>query len=349
MRILFINDRPYLPQVTGGLQWNTHELCMALGRRDIKSAVLCEVTPVGNVGLTNRIKRRLKVFGDTPSDNIMGYTCFRGWDPIKAVVNIAKKWRPDVVIVQGSHPEYGLLTLNMNIPSFYYFHFEDYTLSSIANWRELSGYFACSEFIARSMGIRYDLPIMILPPLVSVCRATTKMMPKNVLSFGLLQEKGADFVMDLAELLPDIPFRIIETWQGDRERNAMLRERGRNISNLEICGPVDDVRLYLSTAKVLIVPSRCQEGWGRVVTEAQINGIPVISSGTGGLPEAVGNGGVNIPLEGGLESWAFEIRRLFQNSDYFNAAHSSAITSAQRYSLLEKNIIDKLLSTLVDV
>jgi glycosyltransferase involved in cell wall biosynthesis len=38
--------------------------------------------------------------------------------------------------------------------------------------------------------------------------------------------------------------------------------------------------------KVLLVPSLWFEAWGMVVVEAQLCGIPVVSSDSGGLPEA---------------------------------------------------------------
>jgi glycosyltransferase involved in cell wall biosynthesis len=38
--------------------------------------------------------------------------------------------------------------------------------------------------------------------------------------------------------------------------------------------------------KVLLVPSLWFEAWGMVVVEAQLRGIPVLSSTSGGLPEA---------------------------------------------------------------
>jgi len=38
--------------------------------------------------------------------------------------------------------------------------------------------------------------------------------------------------------------------------------------------------------KVLLVPSLWLEAWGLVVVEAQLRGIPVISSNRGGIPEA---------------------------------------------------------------
>ena len=346
LRILFVNDRPHVPQVTGGLQWNTHEICLALKRRNLEAALLCEVTPAGSIGFINRFKRRLKVFGDCPCDNILGYTCYRGWKPIDAVSNICKQWKPDVVVVQGSKPEMGLISLAKGIPTFYYFHFEAVDLLPDGEWRKLTGFLACSAFISHSMSKRYDVPISVLYPLVSVARAITTVIPQNVLSFGLSYEKGADFVINLAARLPKVKFKIIETWSGDIARNDELRKRAANIQNVEICSAVADVRKYLSEAKVLLVPSRWQEGWGRVVTEAQLNGIPVITSGTGGLPEATGTGGLNIPLDGGFEAWATTVERLNSDADYYAEACQLSLLAAQREFISEKYLIDNFIEIL---
>lgn len=64
--------------------------------------------------------------------------------------------------------------------------------------------------------------------------------------------------------------------------------------------------IYAETA-VLLAPSLGFESWGRVATEAVMNGIPVLASTTGGLPEAVGSGGIVLdPPEscaGARENW----------------------------------------------
>lgn len=44
--------------------------------------------------------------------------------------------------------------------------------------------------------------------------------------------------------------------------------------------------------KVLVAPSLWHESWGRVATEATLNGIPVLATDNGGLPEAMGGAGV---------------------------------------------------------
>jgi glycosyltransferase involved in cell wall biosynthesis len=58
-------------------------------------------------------------------------------------------------------------------------------------------------------------------------------------------------------------------------------------------------------ADLLVVPSRA-ESFGMVVTEALARGIPVLATGTGGLPEALGDGGAGVIVPPD-DSWALSM------------------------------------------
>jgi len=53
----------------------------------------------------------------------------------------------------------------------------------------------------------------------------------------------------------------------------------------------EEIALWMSALDVLILPSR-EEGFGNVVLEGQSCGCPVVGSNTGGIPEAIGEGGI---------------------------------------------------------
>jgi hypothetical protein len=55
MTILFITARPYLPQIYGGLQTSTDELCYHLIERGREVAVLSTLTPNGRLGILSRV------------------------------------------------------------------------------------------------------------------------------------------------------------------------------------------------------------------------------------------------------------------------------------------------------
>jgi glycosyltransferase involved in cell wall biosynthesis len=66
------------------------------------------------------------------------------------------------------------------------------------------------------------------------------------------------------------------------------------------------------------VPSIWPEPFGRVVLEAQMNGIPVISSAKGGLPEAVGNGGEIIEDLYNINEWEKRINLIEKNHSRYS-------------------------------
>ena len=87
-----------------------------------------------------------------------------------------------------------------------------------------------------------------------------------------------------------------------------------------------DVKPIYARTAVLIAPSLGFESWGRVASEAIMNGIPVLSSDSGGLPEAVGTAGITLeapseclgkteamltlPSEASCRPWANALYRL---------------------------------------
>lgn len=66
--------------------------------------------------------------------------------------------------------------------------------------------------------------------------------------------------------------------------------------------PHDDIPKYINAMDVMILPSR-NEGFGAVIIEAQACGVPVVGSDNGGIPEAIGDGGIIVK-----DGYNFEIR-----------------------------------------
>lgn len=89
--------------------------------------------------------------------------------------------------------------------------------------------------------------------------------------------KGLNTALDIARAMPDHQFHFF----------------GRHTSEPHMTDNIhwhpwtqDPLETY-AMAKVVIVPSLCQEAYGRVAREAFLLGIPTLVSQTGGLPEAV--------------------------------------------------------------
>ena len=86
-------------------------------------------------------------------------------------------------------------------------------------------------------------------------------------------------------------------------------------------------------SKILLAPSIWEEAYGRVATEAQLSGIPVIASARGGLPEAVGPGGLLIDPDGPIEAWVAAIRLLWDDRAHYVELASKAMSHATRPEL----------------
>jgi surfactin synthase thioesterase subunit/glycosyltransferase involved in cell wall biosynthesis len=94
--------------------------------------------------------------------------------------------------------------------------------------------------------------------------------------------KGIDIFLALADIMPSVQFAAVPTWGTTAGDLEALRLR----SNITVLAPVDEIDELLRLTKVMLVPSVWAEARSRIVVEAMLRGVPVISSDTGGIPEA---------------------------------------------------------------
>ena len=118
------------------------------------------------------------------------------------------------------------------------------------------------------------------------------------------KQKGVDIFLKIADKLPNQSFLVVgkTSWF----IKLKLKKRG-NIKYVEWTNDMKDV---YSKTKILLVPSLIRETFSRVVVEAMCNGIPIIATNRGGLPEAVGNGGIIIKDALNIDIWTGKIKKL---------------------------------------
>jgi hypothetical protein len=96
-------------------------------------------------------------------------------------------------------------------------------------------------------------------------------------------EKGLAIFLKLAEAMPNTEFMAVKTVAWTKPWHEQLL---RKLANVKIQAASEKVDEILRLTRVLIVPSVWQEAFGLMVMEAQLRGIPVISTDVCGLSEA---------------------------------------------------------------
>lgn len=332
MDIAFVSGNPHMPQVLGGVEVNTHALAGELVRRGNSVCVLAKLSLRNGFGLW-RAAQIATSARNFCVDLDLGYPVFRARRPVNHTAALP---RPTVAVVQnGPMLDLADSFARIAVPSVAYLHglgFESWPHDGAE--LPFRGYIANSQFTASRFRQRFGFNPAVLPPLFRRADYATEATGSLVTFINPVPVKGVELALKIARLCPDIPFAFVRGWPLTVREEMRLKREAKRLGNIELRDRTDDMRTIYRDTRVLLVPSQWEdETWGRVVTEAQFSGIPVVTSDRGGLPEAVGPGGIVLPHDAPASVWADALTALWTDGARYAELSGAALDHADRADL----------------
>ncbi|HEY6870078.1 MAG TPA: glycosyltransferase, partial [Novosphingobium sp.] len=347
LNVLFVTGDAHLPQALGGTQSSTDELARRLRGRGNRAGVFCALHPGGMLEWRARLQMKLRR-RRIAIDHQLGYPVMRSWHPHQQVREVVELFRPDVAVVQNWHAiEIAKAFEGLGVPSVIYFRSVEFDMlggnpASLQRGR----FIANSRYTAAAYHLEFGIDCHIIRPTLDRLRYQCDGSGDKVLFINPVEKKGLDLAIEIARACPDLPFLFVESWTLEPEEYAALLARLADLPNVELRRKTADMRPIYAAARILLAPSKWQEAWGRVASEAQVSGIPVIGSNRGGLPEAIGPGGLVLDYDAPLADWVVAVRSVWGNQALWQSLSEAASAYSRRPELDAERQLDDFIAVL---
>ena len=153
----------------------------------------------------------------------------------------------------------------------------------------------------------------------------------------------ARIAIELNRRRPDIPLLVVEG-RGTSDALAGLPVDLSSLTNLNRMANTPDPRDFYQVSRAVLMPSLWRESLGRVAIEAMANGIPVLASDRGALPETLGDAGFVftipdrctpasgvVPTALEVAPWVAVIERLWDDSEFEAEHRRRALAEVKRW------------------
>ncbi len=384
VRVLFASFHTFA-DATSGASLCARELLAALSRRGASCEVVCgpklddarpldqhfaklRVSPV----VERRTAGELEVDLHRYSEGAVPITVFSADEPLaesgpgpralpellKLVDETLERVTPDVVLTYGGNAVGdGIIDAakRRGIPVVFWLRNCEYKTADI--FRNVDGVIVPSQFARLHYKAALGVDAIGIPPPIARARVQVDVVDGRFVTFvNPARAKGvtvvARIIAELERRRAGIPLLVVES----RSKVDELRKLGVDYGDAQIgvMENTDDPREFYGVSRMMLVPSLWQETYGRVAFEAAINGIPVLASARGGLPEAHGNGAAGplldiparytehtpaVPTAAEVRPWVDAIVRLWNDGAHHDAVSKRA--RAHTEALSEEKIVGR--------
>ncbi len=259
-------------------------------------------------------------------------------------------FRPQAVLTYGGHPTNLALMARARwrgVPVV--FHLHNFAYDDRRCFADADAVLVPSEYSRRHYARRLGLDcVAIAPPVVPGRVLAVSPEPRYLTFVNPQRDKGAAvfarIAVELAARRPEIPLLVVE----GRAGADGLAGLGLNLSelrNLHRLPNLSSPRAIYRLSRAVLAPSLFRESFGRVAAEALCNGLPVLASDRGALPETLGDAGfaftvparctpqaVEPPTAREVAPWVAAVERLWDGPAFEAAHRARALAEARRWT-----------------
>ena len=344
MKLLYASERPPYPFFQGGAARSAHYLmstlakdfeveCFAVGSKDFASSVWSCPGPEDYASLG--ISEITHTSGRTSIQ--CGYDVQVFEDFQKSLVRIIDEFEPDVVWTQlDGVMDIVRIAHDRDRKVLVYLRDAEDAPAMLKSLAAAGCCLVCnSQFMAKRIKRITGKSARVIYPSLEVEYGVNGDPQGYITMINPYRVKGIDTFLEIASRMPAEQFLLVESWTLDGPAITALKDKLVSFANVRFQRRVPDVQEIYQQTKLLLVPSVWEEAFGRVVIEAQSCKIPVIASMRGGLPEAVGDGGVCVRDFLNADTWVAEIQRVLRDNETYQslAKHAHAHATGEAFSI----------------
>jgi glycosyltransferase involved in cell wall biosynthesis len=251
---------------------------------------------------------------------------------------VFERFRPQVLLTYGGHPVCLEMMRRARARGIaVVFHLHNFGYNDRRAFSDVKAIIFPSEYSRRFHASRLGLEGTVIPYPIRLERVVAEDPgPKYVTFINPQPDKGmtvfARIALELGARRPDIPLLLVEG-RGTSDALARLPVDLSGLTNLNRMANTPDPRDFYRVSRAVLMPSLWRESLGRVAVEAMANGIPVLASDRGALPETLGDAGFvftiperctpssdAVPTAREVAPWLAVIKRLWDDPA-FEARH----------------------------
>lgn len=353
MKLLYASERPPYPFFQGGAARSAHYLmstlatdfeveCLAVGSKDFASSVWSCPGP-----------RDYASLGISEITHASGRTSIRCGYAVQVVENFGNSliktiddFAPDVIWTQLNGVEdIARIAHDRGRKVLVYLRDAEDAPAMLKFLAAAGCCFVCnSQFMAKRIKRITGKSARVIYPSLEAAYGVNGDPQGYITMINPHRAKGIDTFLEIAKRMPAEQFLLVESWPLDGSALTALKDKLASFANVRFLRRVPDVQEIYQQTKLLLVPSVWEEAFGRVVIEAQSCKIPVIASMRGGLPEAVGEGGVCVRDFLNAGDWVAEVQRVLRDIETYQSlaekAHAHATGEAFSIQCAARRFLD---------